>query len=82
MSQTEFSLSTDIAVPHRAEWPEWHNVERPWAQTRGILKRPSLAGYVWISDTYAHPESDYAERFGLAWCCVVVAAARVLGVAL
>jgi hypothetical protein len=61
-------------VSHEAQWPTWANTEKPWSRLDGILQRPTLAGYIWLSDGYADPDSDYVRRFGLAWCCVVVAA--------
>jgi hypothetical protein len=62
-------------VSHEVQWPTWRNTLTP----RGsILDRAPFPGWFWVSDTFAAPDSDYTRRFGLAWCCVVVAAVLML----
>ena len=79
MIQLELDVTPQIeGVSFGAEWPEWEHRNVEWCRLSDILKPPPFPGDIWCCDSYAHRDSDYVRRYGLAWCCVVVAAVLLL----
>jgi hypothetical protein len=64
-------------VSESAEWPKWSDFNAIHGFD-DITKGPDIAGWQYLGGRFVAKDSDSWRRYGLAWCCVAVAAAMLL----
>ena len=76
----DLDLTPDVidGVPINAEWPGWSTKPCDWFGPSHILRTDRLRGFVFVAGGWCDPDSEWAARYGLAWCCCVAAAALML----